>query len=170
MSSIRALRTCLLLSTALSGTGVLAGEAVVTWQNPEKYADIETDDLDQQAFQARLFKPLEKEFSQQAGRLPEGSRLTVTVTNLDLAGERRIRNDGDYMRVVNDGYFPKMALDYTVTDAAGAVVSGQRGMDFSDLGFLDANAAIRANQSPQAFYYETQMVRHWFDDTLGADK
>jgi hypothetical protein len=167
MSAIRTISIFLLLFGVLSGAGALAGEAAVIWQNPEKYADIESDDLDRQAFQARLFNTLEKEFSQLAGKLPEGSRLTVTVTNLDLAGERRIRKDGDFQRLVKVSNFPKIALDYTLTAASGTVLSEQQDMQYSDLDFLDAKAVLRASQSPQAFFYETEMIRHWFDGTLG---
>jgi hypothetical protein len=159
--------TALLFATVAFTSSAFAGDAAVIWQNPENYADIESDDLDQQAFQSKLFQTLEKEFSKQAGRLPEGSKLAVTVTNLDLAGERRIRKDGDFLRLVNTSHFPKIMLDYTLTAASGAVLSEQQGMQYSDLDFLDAITIVRANKSPAAFFYETEMIRQWFDDTLG---
>ena len=95
MSIIRVLGFLLCASGGFFSAELQAGEVSVIWQSPEKYADIETDDLDQQAFQAKLFRALEKEFGKQAGRLPEGSKLTVSVTDLDLAGERRVRKDGE---------------------------------------------------------------------------
>lgn len=170
MSTIRAVGFLLCVSAGIFSAALRAGEVAVVWQDPEKYADVETDDLDQQAFQAKLFRTLESAFREQAGGLPEGGKLAVTVTDLDLAGERRISNDGDYQRVVKEGYFPKMTLDYTLTDAAGTVQSQRQAMEFRDLGFFDASSSMRANQSPHAFYYETEMIRHWFRDTLGGVK
>ena len=170
MSALPSFRSILFFSAVFFSAGLMAGEVSVIWQNPERYADIESNDLDQQAFQTKLFQTLEKEFSKQADSLPEGSKLTVTVTNLDLAGERRIRKDGDFQRVVKASNFPKIALDYSLTAASGAVLSEQQGMQYSDLDFLDAATMLSANKSPRAFYYETEMIRHWFDDTLGQHK
>ena len=170
MSIIRVLGFLLCASGGFFSAELQAGEVSVIWQSPEKYADIETDDLDQQAFQAKLFRALEKEFGKQAGRLPEGSKLTVSVTDLDLAGERRVRKDGEYTRLVNDNYFPKITLYYTLTAASGAVLSERQDMEYRDMTFFDATSTIRANQSPHAFYYETEMIQHWFNDTLGGHK
>lgn len=153
----------LLAAAALSATAS-AGEASVTWQNPEKYTDILSDDEEQQAFQTKLFAELEKEFSKQAGNLPEGSKLAVTVTDFDLAGQMRDANNKDRMRVVIGNYFPQMTLDYTLTDATGAVLSQQQGAVYKDQGFYDADASIRASRSSSAFYFETTMIRGWFAD------
>jgi Protein of unknown function (DUF3016) len=153
----------LLLAMALSSTAS-AGEAAVTWQNPEKYTDIQSDDEPQPAFQAKLFAELEKEFSKQAGSLPEGSKLAVTVTDFDMAGQMRDANNKDLMRVVIGNYFPQMTLDYTLTDASGAVLSQQQGVVYKDQGFYSADASIRASRSSGDFYFETTMVRGWFAD------
>jgi hypothetical protein len=156
--------TALLFAAVVFTSSAFAGEAAVTWQNPEKYTDIVSDDGEQQAFQAKLFAELEKEFSKQAGSLPEGSKLAVTVTDFDMAGQMRDANNKDQMRVVIGNYFPQMTLDYTLTDAAGAVLSQQQGAVYKDQGFYDADASIRASRSSSDFYFETTMVRGWFAD------
>lgn len=163
------LPSVLLLATALSSMAS-AGEAAVTWQNPEKYTDIQSDDEAQPAFQAKLFAELEKEFSKQAGSLPEGSKLAVTVTDFDMAGQMRDANNKDQMRVVIGNYFPQMTLDYTLTDAAGAVLSQQQGVVYKDQGFYSADASIRASRSSSDFYFETTMIRGWFADLKRALK
>lgn len=154
----------LLLAAAAFSPMADAGEATVTWQNPEKYTDILSDDEEQQAFQTKLFAELEKEFSKQAGSLPEGSKLAVTVTDFDLAGQMRDANNKDQMRVVIGNYFPQMTLDYTLTDATGAVLSQQQGAVYKDQGFYDADASLRASRSSSDFYFETTMIRGWFAD------
>ncbi|HWR95776.1 MAG TPA: DUF3016 domain-containing protein [Arenimonas sp.] len=154
--------SALLLAAAAFSSTASAGEAAVTWQNPEKYTDIQSDDEAQPEFQAKLFAELEKEFSKQAGSLPEGSKLAVTVTDFDLAGQMRDANNKDLMRVVIGNYFPQMTLDYTLTDAAGAVLSQQQGVVYKDQGFYDADASLRASRSSSDFYFETTMIRGWF--------
>ena len=164
------LPTILLLAAAALSATVSAGEAAVTWQNPEKYTDIQSDDEEQQVFQAKLFTQLEKEFSKQAGSLPEGSKLAVTVTDFDMAGQMRDANNKDLMRVVIGNYFPQMTLDYTLTDASGAVLSQQQGVVYKDQGFYSADASLRASRSSSDFYFETTMVRGWFSDPKRALK
>lgn len=164
------LPTILLLAAAALSATVSAGEAAVTWQNPEKYTDIQSDDEEQQVFQAKLFTQLEKEFSKQAGSLPEGSKLAVTVTDFDMAGQMRDANNKDLMRVVIGNYFPQMTLDYTLTDASGAVLLQQQGMVYKDQGFYSADASLRASRSSSDFYFETTMIRGWFSDLKRALK
>lgn len=164
------LPTILLLAAAALSATVSAGEAAVTWQNPEKYTDIQSDDEEQQVFQAKLFTQLEKEFSKQAGSLPEGSKLAVTVTDFDMAGQMRDTNNKDLMRVVIGNYFPQMTLDYTLTDATGAVLSQQQGVVYKDQGFYSADASLRASRSSSDFYFETTMIRGWFSDLKRALK
>lgn len=164
------LPTFLLLAAAALSATVSAGEAAVTWQNPEKYTDIQSDDEEQQVFQAKLFTQLEKEFSKQAGSLPEGSKLAVTVTDFDMAGQMRDANNKDLMRVVIGNYFPQMTLDYTLTDASGAVLSQQQGVVYKDQGFYSADASLRASRSSSDFYFETTMIRGWFSDLKRALK
>ena len=164
------LPTILLLAAAALSARVSAGAAAVTWQNPEKYTDIQSDDEEQQVFQAKLFAQLEKEFSKQAGSLPEGSKLAVTVTDFDMAGQMRDANNKDLMRVVIGNYFPQMTLDYTLTDATGAVLSQQQGVVYKDQGFYSADASLRASRSSSDFYFETTMIRGWFSDLKRALK
>jgi hypothetical protein len=157
------LPSVLLFAASVAGPSAWAAEASVTWQNPEKYTDIVSDDGEQQAFQTKLFAELEKEFSKQAGHLPAG-KLAVTVTDFDMAGQMRDANNKDQMRVVIGNYFPQMTLDYTLTDATGAVLSQQQGAVYKDQGFYDADASLRSSRSSSDFYFETTMVRGWFAD------
>ena len=170
MPNAHILKSMLLLSAGFCCSNLMAGDVSVTWQNPEKFTDIESDDLDAKAFQAQLFEVLETEFRKQAQNLPAGSTLSVTVSDFNMAGERRVGRDGDYRRIVNDTYSPGMRLDYVLTDSGGAELSRQAGMMYRNIGFLDANSMIRADLSPKSFYHETALIRKWFDDTLDVKK
>lgn len=152
-----------LFAASVAGSSVWAAEASVTWQDPGKYKDIKSDDGKQDEFQAKLFGELEKEFTKQAGHLPAG-KLAVTVTDFDMAGEMRDIRSGEVQRVVIGNYFPQMTMDYTLTDASGAVLSQQQGVVYKDQGFYDADASLRSSRSSSDFYFETTMVRGWFAD------
>jgi hypothetical protein len=170
MPNIRILKSMLLLSAGFCCSNLMAGDVSVTWQNPENFTDIESDDLDAKTFQSELFEALETEFRKQAQNLPAGSTLTVTVSDFNMAGERRVGRDGDFRRIVNDTYSPGMRLDYVLTDSGGAELSRQAGMTYRNMGFLDANSMIRADLSPKSFYHETALIQKWFDDTLDVKK
>ena len=161
MKILLASSTLLLAIVAFSST-VHAAEAVVTWQNPESYTDIKSDDGDQQEFQSKLFGILDEEFSRHAKEIKNAAQLAVTVTNFDMAGELEIMPGGSIMRIVKDQYYPQMTLDYTITDASGAVLSQQKGVTYKDQGFFSADASLRSSQSSNDFYYETTLVRDWF--------
>ena len=152
----------LLLAAVAVSSSVFAAEAVVTWQDPENYTDIKATDSNQQEFQTQLFGVLDEEFTRQAKDLKEGSNLAITVTNFDMAGDVRQVQGGDIMRVVIGNYYPQMTLNYTLTDASGAVLSQQQDVNYKDQGFYSGSASLRASQSSNDFYYETTMIRSWF--------
>ena len=62
------------------------------------------------------------------------------------------------------------SLDYTLTDASGAVLSQQQGVVYKDQGFYSADASLRASRSSSDFYFETTMIRGWFSDLKRALK
>jgi hypothetical protein len=150
-----------------------AGEAKVTWLNPQSYVDIASDDGPQQAFQDSLFSYLDDEFTRQAKRLPDGSVLNVTVTNFDMAGQMRQGRDGNPVREIQALWYPQMTVNYQLTDASGAIVSQQQGMVYAQQDFYNANSAMRQSQqnsTSNEFYFEDAMVRQWFYDTFFEKK
>lgn len=141
-----------------------AGEAKVTWQNPQDYTDIVSDDGPQQAFQDSLFSYLDDEFARQAKRLPDGSVLNVTVTNFDMAG--RVENG---VREIQALWYPQMTVNYQLLDATGAVSSEQQGVVYAQQDYYNANSALRQseqNATSNEFYFEDAMVRQWFYETF----
>lgn len=139
-----------------------AGEAQVEWKNPEKYTDIRSGTQSAESMRNRIAESLGGEFSDLAAQLPPGFRLTVTVTDLDLAGEvdpiptRQMRG----IRVLKDVYFPRMTFDYRLTDAGGAVRLGQTAVVLKDMQYLSASRTAR---SDDPFYSERKMIRDWFN-------
>mgnify|MGYP001764839289 CR=1 FL=1 len=154
-------------------TAASAGEAKVTWQNPQDFTDIASDDGPQQDFQDSLFTYLDGEFSRQAKRLPEGSVLNVTVTDFDMAGQMRTGRDGNPVREIQALWYPQMTVNYQLTDASGAVTAQQQGMVYAQQDFYNANSALRQseqNATSNEFYFEDAMVRQWFYETFFEKK
>ena len=138
----------------------LAGQAKVTWESPEKYADVRAAEEHRQRFQQRVFQQLEQEFQKLADTLPQSQTWQITVTNLDLAGEVRhqmLRN-GRSVRVVKDLYYPSISFRYQLID--GNQIIQEKTVKLRDLGFL--HRAGRQQYSRQLVGDEAQMIRNWF--------
>jgi hypothetical protein len=140
----------------------VAGEAVVDWKNPEKYTDIRSGDQTAKSMRNPIAKSLGGEFSELAAQLPPGYQLSITVTDLDLAGEvdpvefRQMNQ----IRVLKDIYFPRMIFDYQLKNAAGVALQGQTDVEVSDMQYL---LAMRSTRSSESFYAERKMIRDWFN-------
>jgi len=145
-----------------------AGEAVVEWKHPEKYTDIRSGDQTVEGMRKSVAKSLGAEFSALAARLPPGYRLSVTVTDLDLAGEvdpvpMRQMNE---IRVLKDVHFPRMVFDYQLMDADGAVLQEQTDVELKDMQYL---WSMRTTRSSESFYAERKMIRDWFNKQILPD-
>jgi hypothetical protein len=154
--------------TALVAVGtVCAGQAKVTWQDPDTYTDIrEGNDL-RDAFRQGLFSDFELLFADLAKQLPEGCVFDVTVTDVDLAGEINGMHFGLWqdIRVIKTLYWPKMSFDYKLTDGTGQMlVSGHE--DIKDMAFFDHGLQHRQTR----FSFEERMVRDWFGKMLREGK
>ena len=105
--------------------------------------------------------------AQAASLLPDGDRLTITFSDIDLAGDFEPGRGPRFneVRIVKDIYPPAMRFTYSVTDAAGRVVkSGTenlRDLDFQMGVVLDTNDSLR---------YEKHMLGDWIRRTLGGLK
>ncbi len=138
----------------------LAGEAKVTWQNPEKFTDIRSSNESRENFQATVITEFNDMFSELAKKLPDGYVLDVTVTDLDLAGDINgmYRTAGRDIRIVKELYWPRMSLSYKLTNQANEiVVSGKE--QLKDMGFMSRG---RVSAGDSTFYYEEEMLRDWF--------
>ncbi|RTE85684.1 MULTISPECIES: DUF3016 domain-containing protein [Gammaproteobacteria] len=142
-----------------------AGEASVTWENPDSYRDIRAAEELQSRFEERVFAEFERHFAELAGKLPDGQKLHITVTNLDLAGEVLPNQFGGSMnmvRVVRNSDFPSMEFNYRLESASGeTLASGQerlRGRDMPGQG----SSYIQGRSQHEMLDYERAMLDRWF--------
>ena len=97
--------------------------------------------------------------------IPEGYRLTLTFTDIDLAGEyepwRGPQWDG--VRIVKGIYPPAFKFAYSVTDSTGKVV--KKGSEFiRDLGFEFRSVLDRSD----ALHYEKEVLSDWLRSNLSG--
>jgi hypothetical protein len=139
----------------MSVSSAYAGEAKVTWQEPEKFTDIRAANESQQGFQARIIKEFDLIFADLAKKLPDVYQLEVNVTDLDLAGEVNAANRD--LRIVKPASWPRIRFTYLLKNAGGEVLaSGQENL--KDMGFM-SRAGLPAGSS---FVYEEKMLHEWF--------
>lgn len=142
-------------------TPAIAGESEVTWTNPEKYRDIDEGNRVKSKFKEQVFREFGKHFNKLAAKLPEGQKLMVEVTDLDLAGDVRVGGINE-VRIVKSIYFPRMEFNYQVLDSTGSEV--QKGsVNLKDMNFMNGTNLRYGNKS---FAYERRMLDEWFNKTF----
>ena len=136
-----------------------AARTEVFFDHPEKFTDVKDDvmasDSGRDSILASLSQFLVRET---ADRLPAGDKLSITFTDIDLAGEfepwRGPQWDG--VRIYKDIYPPAFKFSYAVTDASGKVVkSGTesiRDVDYQMRGAVLSNDPLR---------YEKSILEDW---------
>jgi len=159
----------LLASTLmLSSHAALAkAEVEIEWKEPKNYRDIRPANGTKAGFQKRIFKQLEEHIHKLAQDLPDGQKLSLVVTDVDLAGQVwpghfvGIDTASD-VRLIKRIDIPRMTFSYKLTDGNGAVV--QEGeAKIKDMAFQDRSHRSFSNDSLR---YEKTMLRHWFQDTF----
>lgn len=160
-----ALHTAVLALVLAVPATAMAGEAKMSLLNPDKFTDIDPGNGTDKSFRKGLERAFTAELAKSAKTLPADQTLEVTFTDIDLAGEvDPVEVQGGYrMRLVKDIYFPRLEFDYRVLDASGAVVSEQKGVVLKDMSYL---SGPRGSTTSASFYYETRMLRDWFNKTL----
>ncbi len=150
----------------LSSQGYAKAEVDITWQNPEDYSDVRPTNESRKRFRERTFRRLDEYINELSERFPEGQKLEMTVTNLDLAGQVwpasfvGFGHSGSDVRLVKRIDIPRMNFSYKLTDASGALVK-EGEVKLKDMGFQDS---LRGRLKQETLQYEKNMIREWFDD------
>ena len=118
--------TILIIICSIFALGSLFANVEVVFENPEEYRDIDYGD-GQTTRGIKIHIPrLEKHIKKQAERyLKEGQSLSMTITDIDLAGEyepwRSI--DFDDVRIVKAIYPPRVSFSYELKDNEGNILT-----------------------------------------------
>ena len=140
---------------------VHAGESIVKWHDFNDYRDVRPSNQVKGSYHKNIAASFEKHMAKLAEQLPTDYKLNVEFIDLDLAGD--VRYGGmDEIRVVKPIYFPRIKIDYSLTDKDGTVLSKGSDVELKDMGFMDK---IKMGRD-ESFYYEKRLLTEWFGEQI----
>lgn len=156
------------MSRALAAAALVLWSAGAAWAassvsyvKPEQFSDFPRGEVER----TRMEQEFSAHFATLARALPAGQNLTITVTDINLAGRMEwTRSSGTEIRLLTGGAdWPQMSLHYTL-EANGSVISS------GDAQLSDMNYLNHANRyaSGETLRYEKLMIDQWFAKTFGA--
>jgi hypothetical protein len=168
MKTLRLFSAVLGLVTAAAlhaaDTSTPPSRIAVIFDHPDKFTDVKDSepptDHGQDAIMATLRNYLVMKTSQ---IIPEADKLTITFTDIDLAGDFEPWRGPQWsgVRIVKDIYPPAFKFTYEVTDPSGKVVKGGteslRDGGFQFRSVIDNNDPLR---------YEKAVLNDWAQSTL----
>jgi len=167
------MKTLRLLSAAI---GLLAAGAIradtsspasrvdVVFDHPEKFTDVKDSSLPTDRGRDAILGSIRAFLVRQAAPLvPDGDTLTITFTNIDLAGEYEPWHGAqwDEIRIVKDIYPPAFKFTYQVTDGSGRVVK-QGAEDIRDMSFMMRTVI----DTSDPLRYEKDILADWARSNL----
>ena len=158
---LTAAKSALLGLVFLSALGArAAGQADVTFQEPESFTDVKSTWLRQEALLDGLSDHL-KLLARQ--HLADNQVLHVRVTDVDLAGEMEYMHRVPEIRVLRDISSPRIDLRYRLQ-------TGDQTLPESEASLRDFSYLARINRYPEGdpLRYEKQMLDEWFQRAFGA--
>ena len=143
----------------------------INYSHPEKFTDAARDQRGSDYGLDDNLSELSRYIVQRADAvIPQGEKLTLTFTDIDLAGEYepwRTSGSGREARIVKDIYTPKMDLSFRLTDASGNVIKeGTRHL--SNMTFM--MDILPANLRSEPLGYDKEMVGNWLRSEFGHAK
>jgi len=152
----------LLLLAAPQAAG--ATRVAVVYAAPERYTDAGRR-VAGGAEQARVQAALSAHFAWLGARyLAPGRRLTVTVTDIDLAGRLEPwRPQAFDLRVLREITWPRIRLAFRLFDGEREILAGDD--TIADLAYLRATSGYRASDP---LVYEKRMLERWFRTRFSA--
>jgi hypothetical protein len=168
MKTIRLFSAILGISAACAlraaDTAAPAPRVTIVFDHPENFADVKDSEPGTDKGRDAILASIRNFMvSKDSRMLPEGYSLTVTFTDIHLAGafEPWRGPQWDEVRIVKDIYPPSFKFTYNVTDPSGRVVKeGAENildMNFQTRMILDTTDPLR---------YEKDILNDWARSTL----
>jgi hypothetical protein len=159
---------CLGFAAALSALAAPPAQPLrvnVTFDHPEKFTDIKDAYVPSDKGEQAILDQIRDFIVDRASPMvPEGYRLAIVFSDVDLAGEYEPWRGPrwDMVRVIKAVYPPAFRFTYTVTDRSGRVVSQGsefiRDMSFQFESVIDPTDGLR---------YEKAALGDWLRSHLG---
>jgi hypothetical protein len=131
-------------------------DVTVNFKDSDKYTDVRetANGSTSQYYLDELAKHLKDEA---ARRMTAGQKLTVTFSDIDLAGDI-LPGSINNIRVIKEIYTPKMDLHFQLLDSTGAVIKeGDRHL--SDLSYMQTVTPIVGQNEP--LRYDKALLTDW---------
>lgn len=135
------------------------GPVKVTFQEPERFIDVGYTESDPPRVRAGILEELRRHVVRDAAeRIPAGTRLEVTITELDMAGAyRQGPGGGGQMRVIHDNTPPRIDLAFVLRGADGATLAeGKRQL-------RNAQFMFGSPPSSAPLRHERELLDDWLD-------
>lgn len=163
--------TVLLAAAAIAGVRAADEKAAprteVVFADPDKFMDAADGPRGTDIRRDSNLEEIRSYLIERAQRhVPVGSKLTITVTDVDLAGEvEPWHARAQDVRIIRDIYAPKIDLTFRLTDASGAVVKeGKRHL-------TDPTFHMNLNMNPsETRVYERRLLDDWLRDEFRPAK
>ncbi len=140
--------------------------AKLVFDNWEKFADIAVGGTTAKIGSDLVFRELDRHLTSLARRyLAPGETLVVTMLDIDLAGAIEPWRGPDFgkIRYLRDTHPPRLAFDYQILDASGAVLR-QGSEKLTNLTFKYQST----NLDGDVTRYEKQLLTDWASSSLRA--
>jgi hypothetical protein len=152
--------TAAVMGACLAFSGLTyAGEANVTFDDFKSFRDVQPSNETKGSYHKRVQTQFTKHFEKLAEQLPEGYKLGVKITDIDLAGD--VRFGPTEVRIVKNIYFPSIKFEYMLTDNKGKLIE-KGNADLKDMGFLDK---IKRGRDEE-FMHDKRLISDWFEKEL----
>ena len=133
------------------------------FDNPKKFKDIRSADENRTKFQHRLNEKLNKFVGNLSKELPDGYRLKLVFTDIDLAGRVEYLFDASKeLRVIRDIDIPR--LDFKAQVTANGELVYEQDVKLKDMAFMSRHVSLGARHD--TLRYEKRMLKAWFEDEL----
>lgn len=141
-----------------------SARADIVFDHPEKFTDVKDGLMTSVKSRDAILNRIRSHIASRANRyIPEGCKLTITFSNIDLAGEFEPWRGAAYddIRIVKSIYPPAFKFTWSVTNAAGKIVKqgkeNMRVVGFETMFTLDQEDPLR---------YEKAILDDWMRSNL----
>lgn len=148
-------------ASAAPGAPVNLGNVEVSYSNPGKFTEMDRNPNERMDWLDQLSAYVAKRAS---SSLPAGQKLSVTITDVQLAGiyEPWRRGSLAQTRIVRDTTPPRVDLSFKLESATGAVIKeGERNL--RDIAFLSRTTYHRG----EPLAHEKNLIDAWVTKELG---
>lgn len=166
------------LQDPTSASSEVQSNLTVEWIEPQNFRDVRHATISRKRYRESVFEELEAYLGELSEALPDGHKLTIKVTELDLAGtvqtqsmagldrySQNSRNDMNEYRIMRDIDIPRMTFIYELKDENGQLIQGKE-VNLKDMSYLSRVNSIHKNTSLR---YEKAMISDWFKKTFPSE-